>query len=78
MAYTIDDLLILLDLEPIEFNIYRGQNRDIGSGRVFGGQVLAQGLVAAQRTVDKERLAEVAARLPALEQELHSLLSRSA
>ena len=57
MAYTIDDLLILLDLEPIEFNIYRGQNRDIGSGRVFGGQVLAQGLVAAQRTVDEDRIA---------------------
>ena len=57
MAYTIDDLLILLDLEPIEFNIYRGQNRDIGSGRVFGGQVLAQALVAAQRTVEEERTA---------------------
>lgn len=57
MTYTIDDLLILLDLEPIEFNIYRGQNRDIGSGRVFGGQVLAQGLVAAQRTVDEDRIA---------------------
>jgi acyl-CoA thioesterase-2 len=57
MTYTIDDLLHLLDLEPIEFNIYRGRNRDIGSGRVFGGQALAQGLVAAQRTVDEERTA---------------------
>jgi len=52
MSYTIDDLLKLLDLEPIEVNIYRGHNRDIGSGRVFGGQVLAQALVAAQRTVN--------------------------
>ena len=57
MSYNIDDLLNLLDLEPIEFNIYRGTNRDIGSGRVFGGQVLAQALVAAQRTVEEERIA---------------------
>jgi acyl-CoA thioesterase II len=48
------DLLDLLDLEPIEKNIYRGQNRDIGTGRVFGGQVLAQALVAARRTVDDD------------------------
>jgi acyl-CoA thioesterase II len=57
MSYNVDDLLKLLDLEPIEVNIYRGHNRDIGSGRVFGGQVLAQSLVAAQRTVDSERIA---------------------
>jgi acyl-CoA thioesterase-2 len=55
--YNVTDLLALLDLEPIEFNIYRGTNRDIGSGRVFGGQVLAQALVAAQRTVEEERTA---------------------
>ena len=57
MAYNIGDLLDLLDLEPLEVNIYRGTNRDIGSGRVFGGQVLAQALVAAQRTVEEERVA---------------------
>ena len=50
---ALDQLLALLDLEPLEVNIYRGQNRDIGSGRVFGGQVLAQALVAARRTVDR-------------------------
>jgi acyl-CoA thioesterase II len=55
MAYAATDLLELLDLEPLEVNIYRGLNRDIGSGRVFGGQVLAQALVAARRTVDGER-----------------------
>ncbi|HEX9107542.1 MAG TPA: acyl-CoA thioesterase II [Longimicrobiales bacterium] len=55
MAYTAQDLLHLLDLEPIEHNIYRGQNRDIGTMRVFGGQVLAQALVAARRTVEDER-----------------------
>jgi acyl-CoA thioesterase II len=57
MSYDVEDLLDLLDLEPLEYNIYRGRNRDIGSGRVFGGQVMAQALVAAQRTVDEERVA---------------------
>lgn len=57
MSYDIHDLLDLLDLEPIEFNIYRGTHRDIGSGRVFGGQVLSQALVAAQRTVGEDRVA---------------------
>jgi len=48
-------LLGLLDLEPLEVNIYRGQNRDLGTGRVYGGQVFAQALVAARRTVDDNR-----------------------
>ena len=55
MSGQVDDLLHLLDLEPLEVNIYRGQNRDIGTGRVFGGQVFAQALVAARRTVDGPR-----------------------
>lgn len=55
MAFTADDLVRLLDLEPLEVNIYRGRNRDIGTGRIYGGQVLAQALVAAQRTVDEDR-----------------------
>ncbi len=57
MSYDVSALLELLDLEPLELNIYRGQSRDIGSGRVYGGQVLAQALVAARRTVDEERTA---------------------
>lgn len=55
MTTPLDDLLTLLDLEPLEVNIYRGLNRDIGSSRVFGGQVFAQALVAARRTVDEAR-----------------------
>ena len=55
MSHAIDDLLRLLDLEPLEVNIYRGRNRDIGSRMVFGGQVLAQALVAARRTVEGPR-----------------------
>lgn len=56
MASSLGDLLDLLDLEPIEQNIYRGSNRDIGTGRVYGGQVLAQALIAAGRTVPPDRL----------------------
>ena len=55
MPFTAKALLDLLDLEPIEENIYRGQNRNIGTGRIFGGQVLAQALVAAARTVGDDR-----------------------
>lgn len=52
---VVHDLMALLDLEPLEHNIYRGNNRDLGTGRVFGGQVFAQALVAARRTVPGER-----------------------
>lgn len=55
MSFSAADLVALLDLEPLEHNIYRGQNRDIGTRRIYGGQVLAQALVAAQRTVDDDR-----------------------
>jgi acyl-CoA thioesterase-2 len=50
-------LTALLDLERLELNLFRGQNRDIGSGRLFGGQVLAQSLIAAGRTVEAGRTA---------------------
>lgn len=53
--YTVEDLVRLLELEAIEHNIYRGRNRDIGTGRIYGGQVLAQALVAARKTVDEAR-----------------------
>ena len=57
MSTPLEGLLGLLDLEPIEQDIFRGRNSDIGSGRVYGGQVLAQALVAAQRTVPGDRAA---------------------
>lgn len=57
MGYRIEDLLHLFDLETLEVNIYRGRNRDIGTGRIFGGQVLAQALIAAKRTVEPDRYA---------------------
>src|SRR5580704_15582430 len=48
----VDELIALLDLEPIEVNIFRGTSPQDRSQRVFGGQVLGQALVAASRTVD--------------------------
>ncbi len=55
MSFTAADLVDRLDLEVIEHNIFRGRNRDIGTGRIYGGQVLAQALVAAGRTVEEGR-----------------------
>ncbi len=46
------DLLTLLELEPLEVNLFRGESRDIGSPQVFGGQVLGQALTAASATVE--------------------------
>ncbi|MFB6835434.1 acyl-CoA thioesterase [Streptomyces sp. NPDC056361] len=57
-AHTaLDDLLDLLDLEQIEQDIFRGESRPSIVPRVFGGQVAAQALVAAGRTVPADRLA---------------------
>lgn len=46
------ELINLLDLERIEVNLFRGVSPDDGMKRVFGGQVIAQALVAAYRTVE--------------------------
>jgi len=45
----------LLDLEVIEANIFRGRSSPGEPMRVFGGQVAAQALIAAGRTVPSER-----------------------
>jgi acyl-CoA thioesterase-2 len=49
-------LLALLDLETIEENLFRGHSPPEPVQRVFGGQVLAQALTAAVRTVPAARL----------------------
>jgi acyl-CoA thioesterase-2 len=53
----IDCLLALLDVEEIDADLYRGQNESGRPGRIFGGQVAAQSLVAASRTVAAGRSA---------------------
>ncbi len=48
----LDELLGCLDLEPIDLDIFRGRNERERGPRLFGGQVAAQALVAAGRTVE--------------------------
>ncbi|HET6859472.1 MAG TPA: acyl-CoA thioesterase domain-containing protein, partial [Streptomyces sp.] len=57
MNPALHSLLDLLDLEQIEENIFRGVSRSAIVPRVFGGQVAAQALVAAGRTVPQDRSA---------------------
>lgn len=51
------DLVRLLDVEQVGDDRYRGARTRDGVGRVFGGQVIAQALQAAQRTVADGRVA---------------------
>ena len=46
------DLIHTLELERIEVNLFRGHDED-GRGRIFGGLVIAQALLAAYKTVEK-------------------------
>src|SRR5438034_10850420 len=52
MSAAIQELLQILDLEPLEVNLFRGRSPQVTWQRVFGGQVVGQALVAACRTVD--------------------------
>lgn len=47
-----DDILAMLDLRPLGDDRFEGLSPETDWHRIFGGQVLAQGLVAANRTVD--------------------------
>ncbi|CAM1345349.1 acyl-CoA thioesterase [Tenacibaculum amylolyticum] len=50
------ELLKILTLEDVGDNNFSGVSKDIGSPNVFGGQVLAQALNAAYRTIDNNRV----------------------
>ena len=50
-------LVDLLDVEEIDTDLYRGKRQPGGVGRVFGGQVIAQALQAAQRSTDLPKVA---------------------
>src|SRR6266540_3936973 len=52
MSAAIENLLTILDLEQLEENLFRGLSPQVGWQRVFGGQVIGQALVAANRTVN--------------------------
>ena len=55
MPESVDELVTLLDLEEIEVGLFRATQPRTSLQRVFGGQVLAQALMAAARTVPSER-----------------------
>ena len=55
MGDALDELLALLELEALEVNLFRGLSPHEDRQRVFGGQVAAQALVAAGRTVGDDR-----------------------
>jgi acyl-CoA thioesterase-2 len=49
---AVEKLLAILDLETLEHNLFRGRSPQDGWQRVFGGQVIGQALIAAERTVE--------------------------
>lgn len=52
MPSIMDELVNILTLEQIEVNLFRGVSPPEERARIFGGQVVAQALAAAYRTVD--------------------------
>ena len=54
MAGSADELANLLDLERLEVDLYRGAQARTERQRVFGGQVAAQAVVAATRSVESQ------------------------
>ena len=49
---NVSELLTLLDIQPIGPDRFVGHSATNGWKRVFGGQVIAQSMIAAQRTVE--------------------------
>lgn len=49
---AIDALIATLTLDPIEVNLFRGHTTNREGTRIFGGQVVAQALAAAYKTVE--------------------------
>ncbi len=54
-ARLVDELVALMQLEPLGGDRFRAQSEDIGTPAVFGGQVLGQSLAAASLTVGADR-----------------------
>ncbi len=53
--HLVAELVLLLDLEARGGDRFIGRRREDGTGRVFGGQAIAQALGAARRTVGADR-----------------------
>lgn len=48
------ELVALLDLERLDVDLFRGRQPETVRQRVYGGQVAAQALIAASRTLEKD------------------------
>lgn len=55
--HSITDLAALLDVETLDRDLFRGPVKPGAIGRVFGGQVVAQAFMAAQRSIDDDKIA---------------------
>ncbi|HLV15597.1 MAG TPA: acyl-CoA thioesterase II [Xanthomarina sp.] len=53
---SVNDLLDILILEQLSENLFEGRSETVGSPNVFGGQVLAQAINAAHRTITNKRV----------------------
>ncbi len=53
---NVQDLIKLLTLQNVDETTFIGQSKTVGSPNVFGGQVLAQALNAASRTITNGRV----------------------
>ena len=51
-AFEDHELLALLDLETLDTDLFRGFNPSFETRRIYGGQVVAQSLAAAYRTIE--------------------------
>ena len=51
-AFEDHELLTLLDLETLDTDLFRGFNPPFETRRIYGGQVVAQSLAAAYRTIE--------------------------
>ncbi|CAN5862914.1 acyl-CoA thioesterase II [soil metagenome] len=52
----VSELVAILELEPIELDMFRAQTPAGAGSRIYGGQVVAQAMAAAYRTIDDGRL----------------------
>ncbi len=55
MHQRLAELISILDIEQIELNLFRGYHPKGRTGRLYGGQIMAQALIAAGRTVAEDR-----------------------
>ena len=55
MSEKLAEVIALLDIEKVEENLFVAQNPEGRSGRLYGGQVMAQALMGAIRTVPDDR-----------------------